>query len=87
MGTPAAIIDQQFFGKQDACVAKARGRGNNNSEGGLPHLLASLLAAPTALVALPPRGAKAPHFSWAKDGEVIIQITGVGPSGKTFIPQ
>ena len=30
---------------------------------------------------------KAPHFSWAKDGEVIIQITGVGPSAKTFIPQ
>ena len=29
---------------------------------------------------------KAPHFTWAKDGEVIIQITGVGPSGKTFIP-
>jgi quercetin dioxygenase-like cupin family protein len=29
--------------------------------------------------------AKAPHFTWAKDGEVIIQITGVGPSGKTFI--
>src|SRR5262245_43032160 len=28
---------------------------------------------------------QAPHFSWAKDGEVIIQITGVGPSGKTFI--
>jgi hypothetical protein len=32
----------------------------------------------------PPR---APHFTWAKDGEVIIQITGIGPSGKTFIPQ
>jgi quercetin dioxygenase-like cupin family protein len=32
----------------------------------------------------PPR---APHYTWAKDGEVIIQITGVGPSGKTFIPQ
>src|SRR5262245_14534311 len=32
----------------------------------------------------PPR---APHFSWAKDGEVIIQITCIGPSGKTFIPQ
>ncbi len=31
--------------------------------------------------------AKAPHFTWAKDGEVIIQITGIGPSGKTFIPQ
>src|SRR5918992_4632492 len=27
---------------------------------------------------------KAPHFTWAKDGEVMIQITGVGPSGKTF---
>ena len=31
--------------------------------------------------------AKAPHFTWAKDGEVIIQVTGVGPTGKTFIPQ
>ena len=30
---------------------------------------------------------KAPHYSWAKDGEVILQITGIGPSGKTFIPQ
>ena len=30
---------------------------------------------------------KAPHYTWAKDGEVIIQITGVGPSGKTFIQQ
>ena len=30
---------------------------------------------------------KAPHFTWAKDGEVIIQVTGVGPMGKTFIPQ
>ena len=30
---------------------------------------------------------KAPHYSWAKDGEVIIQITGIGPSAKTFIPQ
>lgn len=28
---------------------------------------------------------KAPHFAWAKDGEVIIQITGSGPSGKTYI--
>src|SRR6476660_594247 len=31
--------------------------------------------------------AKAPHFSWAKDGEVVIQITGIGPSGKTYIQQ
>ena len=30
---------------------------------------------------------KAPHFTWAKDGEVIIQLTGMGPSGKTVIPQ
>src|SRR5262249_20800151 len=28
---------------------------------------------------------KAPHFTWAKDGEVIIQVTGIGPSGKTYI--
>jgi len=30
---------------------------------------------------------KAPHYTWAKDGEVIIQVTGIGPSGKTAIPQ
>ncbi len=28
---------------------------------------------------------KSPHFTWAKDGEVIIQLTGIGPSGKTFV--
>jgi quercetin dioxygenase-like cupin family protein len=28
-----------------------------------------------------------PHFVWAKDGEVIIQVTGMGPSGTTLIPQ
>lgn len=28
---------------------------------------------------------KAPHYTWAKDGDVIIQVTGVGPSGKTFV--
>jgi quercetin dioxygenase-like cupin family protein len=27
--------------------------------------------------------AKQPHFAWAKDGEVIIQVGGVGPSGTT----
>jgi hypothetical protein len=32
----------------------------------------------------PPR---TPHFAWAKDGEVILQITGMGPSGTTSIPQ
>jgi hypothetical protein len=30
---------------------------------------------------------KSPHFSWAKDGEVIIQISAMGPTGKTFIQQ
>jgi len=30
---------------------------------------------------------KATHSTWAKDGEVIIQVTGIGPSGKTFISQ
>ena len=28
---------------------------------------------------------KTAHYTWAKDGEVIIQLTGIGPSGKTFI--
>jgi quercetin dioxygenase-like cupin family protein len=30
---------------------------------------------------------KVAHYSWAKDGEVIIQVTGVGPTGSTVIPQ
>jgi quercetin dioxygenase-like cupin family protein len=30
---------------------------------------------------------KTPHFVWAKDGEVIIQTTGMGPTGTTMIPQ
>ena len=30
---------------------------------------------------------KSTHYSWAKDGEVILQLTGVGPSGKTYVPQ
>ena len=30
---------------------------------------------------------KTPHFVWAKDGEVIIQTTGMGPTGTTVIPQ
>jgi quercetin dioxygenase-like cupin family protein len=28
-----------------------------------------------------------PHFAWAKDGEVILQLTAIGPSGTTMIPQ
>jgi len=30
---------------------------------------------------------KTPHFAWAKDGEVIVQYTGMGPSRTTPIPQ
>jgi quercetin dioxygenase-like cupin family protein len=29
--------------------------------------------------------ARQPHFVWAKDGEVVIQIIGNGPSGVTLI--
>jgi quercetin dioxygenase-like cupin family protein len=28
-----------------------------------------------------------PHYAWAKDGDVIVQFTGVGPTGTTMIPQ
>jgi hypothetical protein len=28
-----------------------------------------------------------PHYAWAKDGEVIIQISGIRPSGTTLISQ
>jgi quercetin dioxygenase-like cupin family protein len=28
-----------------------------------------------------------PHFVWAKDGEVIVQFTAMGPTGLTLIPQ
>jgi len=30
---------------------------------------------------------KTPHFVWAKDGEVILQTTGMGPTATTPIPQ
>lgn len=30
---------------------------------------------------------KVAHYTWAKDGEVIIQVTGYGPSGSTQITQ
>ena len=28
---------------------------------------------------------KQPHYVWAKDGEVVIQVVGFGPTGDTFI--
>ena len=30
---------------------------------------------------------KHPHFAWAKDGEVVVQFTAMGPTGTTLIPQ
>lgn len=30
---------------------------------------------------------KAPHFAWAKDGEVVLQITATGPTATTSIEQ
>ena len=30
---------------------------------------------------------RAPHFAWAKDGAVMVQVTGTGPSGVTMIDQ
>jgi uncharacterized RmlC-like cupin family protein len=29
---------------------------------------------------------KQPHFAWAKSGEVVVQATGMGPSGTTVLP-
>lgn len=29
---------------------------------------------------------KTPHFAWAKDGDVILQVTAVGPTGNTRVP-
>ncbi len=28
-----------------------------------------------------------PHFAWAKDGEVILQVSAIGPTGNTPVPQ
>lgn len=30
---------------------------------------------------------KTPHFAWAKDGEVIVQVSSIGPTGTTFVQQ
>jgi quercetin dioxygenase-like cupin family protein len=44
----------------------------------------------SAMRALPPGSvwtepANTPHFVWAQDGEVVIQVIGVGPSGTTQV--
>lgn len=46
----------------------------------------------TKLKALPPgtflsEPPRTPHYNWAKDGEVILQITGYGPTDAIPIPQ
>lgn len=44
----------------------------------------------TRMRALPPGSfftepAKQPHFAWAKSGDVIVQVTAVGPTGTTHL--
>ena len=29
---------------------------------------------------------RSPHFAWAKDGEMILQVTAIGPTGNVAIP-
>ena len=42
-----------------------------------------LIALPAGtFLAEPP---KTTHFTWAKEGEVILQVTGIGPSGTTLV--
>jgi hypothetical protein len=42
-----------------------------------------LIALPAgAFLAEPPMTT---HFTWAKEGEVILQVTGIGPSGTTLV--
>jgi hypothetical protein len=31
--------------------------------------------------------ARHPHFAWAKDGEVVVQVVGHGPSDTTWLPR
>jgi hypothetical protein len=28
-----------------------------------------------------------PHYAWAKNGEAIVEVVGIGPSGVTPLPQ
>jgi hypothetical protein len=44
----------------------------------------SLLLAICSLYSEP---ARSPHYAWAKDGEVILQVTAIGPTGNVPIPQ
>jgi quercetin dioxygenase-like cupin family protein len=39
---------------------------------------------PGSIIVIP---AGAPHYGWAKEGEVILQEAGLGPSGTTLMPK
>jgi len=28
---------------------------------------------------------RVPHYAWGRDGEVVLQLTGIGPTGTTMI--
>lgn len=43
-----------------------------------------LVAVPAGAVYVAPAGV--PHYLWAKDGPVVYQEAGVGPTGNRFIP-
>jgi quercetin dioxygenase-like cupin family protein len=45
---------------------------------------ANLTAYPAGTLYSEPPGT--PHFAWAKDGEVILQVTAIGPTGNTPVP-
>ncbi len=45
---------------------------------------AGLVAVPAGAVYVAPAGQ--PHYLWARDGEVVYQEGGVGPTGMTFAP-
>ena len=44
-----------------------------------------LKAYPAGTLYFEPAGT--PHYAWAKDGEVVLQVTAIGPTGNTPIPQ
>jgi quercetin dioxygenase-like cupin family protein len=46
---------------------------------------ATLVALPAGSVFTEP--ARRPHFTWAKDGAVVLHVTGVGPTNTTWIDQ
>jgi quercetin dioxygenase-like cupin family protein len=46
---------------------------------------AKMVALPAGSVFTEP--SKQPHFTWAKDGEVVLHVTGTGPSATTWLDQ